>query len=296
MTSMRRKIIQELARQKLIEYDCMSLPISPKDFAQTKLDITVHSFDPPVPSVSGFLMQKGNNFGIGYSKAIKSKGFQNFTVAHELGHYFIDGHVMALLDNGIHKSCSGYISKNIYEQEADAFATEFLMPWKLISPLIQHQTPGFSVIKSISKECESSLLAAAIRYTAVAKDCVAVVVSHEGVIEFMTASDSFRRIPSVADNWLRRDSILPQQVPSAKLGFNYSWITQCEVIEEGCQLCDWFSGAPTLDVEEDIIGLGSYGRLLTVLIAHWDEEDMDEDDESGDSYIDRWQDGYFRKR
>jgi hypothetical protein len=49
-------------------------------------------------------------------------------------------------------------------------------------------------------------------------------------------------------------------------------------------------------VEEDVIGLGSYGRLLTVLLTEeLDSEDEDEV-EDGDEYIDRWKNGVFRRR
>ena len=44
-------------------------------------------------------------------------------------------------------------------------------------------------------------------------------------------------------------------------------------------LCEWFEGAPpTVEVIEEAIGLGSYGRVLTVLIIP-DLPDADESDE-----------------
>lgn len=88
----------------------MHVPVRPKDFAQ-QLDIVVQPFCPPELDISGYLMQVGNSFGIGYSTAIRSVGFQNFTVSHELGHYFIDDHPAAILGGGKHLSRSGYISK-----------------------------------------------------------------------------------------------------------------------------------------------------------------------------------------
>src|SRR5260370_8027492 len=42
--------------------------------------------------VSGCLSSAGNTFGIFYSDSITSEGFRRFTVAHELGHYFLEGH------------------------------------------------------------------------------------------------------------------------------------------------------------------------------------------------------------
>lgn len=292
ITRQREKAIQQLARTKLIEYDSMHLPVRPMRFAEEKLGIVVQSFDPGKPDVSGFLMVSGGKFGIGYSTAIANRGFQNFTVAHELGHYFIDGHSDALLGEGLHFSKSGFISPDVYEREADVFATEFLMPWKLIAPLVDRSVQGYPAITAISENCESSILASAIRYTAVANEPVAVIVSHEGEIEFMTASADFKQIPGI--DWLRRGQPLPTSVPSAAYGTRENWILAGDAAEEGSLLSSWFPGAGRIEVEEDVVGLGGYGRLLTVLIADWQAENDEDEEEGGDDYIDRWNKGVFR--
>jgi len=43
------------------------------------------------------LVKAGDQFGIMYATNIPIKGFQKFPIAHELGHYGIDGHCNALL-------------------------------------------------------------------------------------------------------------------------------------------------------------------------------------------------------
>lgn len=285
--------IQGLAREKLIEYGRMSLPVNPKDFAQ-QLDILVQPFDPAQPDISGYLMQQGNSFGIGYSTAIRSEGFQNFTVAHELGHYFIDDHPRAILDNGKHFSRSGYISKDRFEEEADAFATELLMPWKLIEPLIRANTGGFGTIKAIADGCESALLASAIRYTQVTRECVAVIVSYLGLVEFMTASTSFKQIPEI--DWLRKRDALPPEAPSKRFSNELEWIGAGQIAEEGGRLSAWFPGARDREIEEDVVGLGSYERLLTVLMTEETESEDDDNEADETDYIDRWKQGIFRRK
>ena len=271
----------------------MRLPVDPKAFAQ-QLDILVQPFAPSQPDISGFLMQQGNSFGIGYSTAIRSLGFQNFTVAHELGHYFIEDHPAAILSTGQHYSRSGYISKDRYEEEADAFATELLMPWKLIEPVITARKGGFGTIKAIADNCESSLLASAVRYAQVTKECVAVIVSHLGAVEFMTASESFKQISGL--DWLRKKDSLPSSAPSTKFSGNRDWIEACNVSEEGVRLSEWFPGVRDRDVEEDVVGLGSYSRLLTVLVTQDIDEAEEEEKEVQDDYVDRWKHGYFRSK
>ncbi len=240
-------------------------------------------------------MHQGTSFGIGYSTAIRSVGFQNFTVAHELGHYFIDEHPLAVLGaNGKHFSRSGYISKDRFEEEADAFATELLMPWKLIESIVQKEPGGFQTIKTIANCCESSIVASAIRYAQISKESVAVVVSHLGVVEFMTASETFKMIPGL--DWLRKRDCLPSNVPSSRFSTDSGWIESCNVAEEGCDLSTWFPGTDSCEVVEDIVGLGSYGRLLTVLVAENAPEREDETEPDGDDYIDRWRQGFFRSK
>ena len=69
------------------------------------------------------LLRRGNTFGIAYATHINSIGFQNFSVAHELGHYFLPGHVEAVLANDdVHDSRAGFASGDRYEMEAEHFA------------------------------------------------------------------------------------------------------------------------------------------------------------------------------
>ncbi len=293
MTRVRKQEIQSIAWHALKEHEGMALPVRPKEFAEVKLGMTVLDFDPPEPSISGFLMQCGEEFGIGFSTAIRNEGFQNFTIAHELGHYFIDGHAEELLRDGHHYSHSGFISSDPREREADVFATEFLMPWKLIGPLVNGGNRGFSAIKGVADRCESSLVASAIRFAEVTKECVAVIISHRGCVEFMVASEAFRQVPGI--EWFKRGDRLPSKTPSAALSVDHEWIRACGIREEGANLSDWFSGAPNLEVEEDAVGLGNYGRLMTVLITDWSEDEQ-ENEEDEDNWIERWEEGRFRSR
>ncbi len=283
--------IKGIARTSLIERDLMTLPVEPKQLAKA-LDITVEPFDFGKRDISGCLMNVGGSFAICYSTSIKSLGFQNFTIAHELGHYLIPGHYEAVLSSGRHFSSSGFISADTYEEEADAFASELLMPWKLIETQIRAKRPGFESIKAISESCNSSLVASAIKFCEHSKECVAAVVSLNGTIEFMTASDSFKQLPNLG--WLRRGQSIPVNVPSAVRSSDEEWITACGIEESGSMLHHWFPNAPRIEVEEDIVGLGSYGRILTVLLAEWDQEEEEEEEGKSDDWIERMNKGYFR--
>ena len=76
-----------------------SLPIDPFEIAARK-DILCQANSSLGSGISGCMMKVGDNFGIVYSTRFPSEGFQRFTVAHELGHYFMDGHISHLFANG----------------------------------------------------------------------------------------------------------------------------------------------------------------------------------------------------
>lgn len=59
-----------------------------------------------------------------------------------------------------------------------------------------------------------------------------------------------------------------------------------------CCLQGWFGGPYDIEVSEDVIGLGSYSKTLTVLydIALPDEEERDEEESIRDSWVPRFRD------
>ena len=110
----------------------------------------------------------------------------------------------------------------------------------------------------------------------------------------MTASESFKQISGL--DWLRKKDSLPSSAPSTKFSGNRDWIEACNVSEEGARLSAWFPAVRDRDVEEDVVGLGSYGRLLTVLVTQEIDEAEEEERDVEDGYIDRWKHGYFRSK
>src|SRR3954469_17231538 len=129
LSNIRRQAVAKCAQDLVNELKIASLPVEPIRIA-TDRGITVQSWNPSKRGVSGFLMKQGDSFGISYSSFIENQGFINFTVGHELGHYFLPGHVGKLFANGddIHYSHSGFVSSENCEKEADLFSANLLMP------------------------------------------------------------------------------------------------------------------------------------------------------------------------
>lgn len=219
---------------------------------------------PNIAGASGMLIKNGDNFAIGYATNIDNVGYQRFTIAHELGHYFLDGHAEALLANdNIHYSNSGTSSDIKYEKEADCFAANLLMPRKMFRSSMRTAGKSLEAILKLSDTCITSHEATAIRFTDCHDDCVAMIISKGSVIEYCIMSPEFKRIPSLT--WIRRGESLPRNSYTYEFNQDQKNIIN-QVKKEGhSYLQDWFGGPHELEISEDVFGLGDYGKTLTFL-------------------------------
>ena len=107
------------------EQGIAKLPVDPVAVAKS-LGILVQPKPASARGVSGMLIRYGEEYAISYASHIDNEGFKRFSVAHELGHYCLPGHVDAIFLHGaVHESFAGFGSQNPYELEADHFAAGF---------------------------------------------------------------------------------------------------------------------------------------------------------------------------
>lgn len=281
ISAIRSAEILQCARQVVRDHGYTALAVDPKEIARRK-DILIQPFRPKSPGISGVLMMAGGVFSIGYSTAIGNTGFENFTVAHELGHYFLDGHGEAILNGGAHYSKSGYMSNDVHEKEADLFASELLMPEFLMRPAINKGGCGFAVIQRLAEEGQTSIVATAIRYAKLADDPVAVILSEGQEVQWCFMSDCLQECRGLT--WPAKKSQVPPQSPTSAFNRNASKIESGERVEDFTSLRTWFGGGPDVELQEDVVGLGHYGKTLTVLFTQTALEEDDEDvegDEDG---------------
>jgi Zn-dependent peptidase ImmA (M78 family) len=130
------------AEQVVNELAIRALPIDPIAIAR-KWQIEVVAKPARVASVSGMLMRLGEDYGIAYAIHIDNPGFQRFSIAHELGHYHLPGHIAAVLrDRDIHESRAGFNSGDRYELKADHFAAG-LAVWQFF---LSKESPALSAL------------------------------------------------------------------------------------------------------------------------------------------------------
>ena len=110
MAVARERSLAAIAGERLVDERKLQLPIDPFEIARSE-GITV--LEKRVGAgVSGMFMRVGDEFAIAYAAHIDNEGFQRFSVAHELGHYFLEGHIEHVLKIGdVHESRAGFTSK-----------------------------------------------------------------------------------------------------------------------------------------------------------------------------------------
>lgn len=271
-----------LAAEQIIKgLGITSLPIDPFAVAHDR-EIEVVAKSACDAGVSGMLIRVGNEFAIAYATHIDNEPFQRFSVSHELGHYFLPGHVDAVIgENGIHESRAGFASNNRYEIEADRFAAGFLMPRHLFFPALQKSGEGLAAVESLAALCKTSLHATAIRYTQCAREPVAIVLSVGSRIDHCFMSDTLKALDGI--DWIRKREAVPRNTPTFAFNKDGENVRRAVRIEDASNLQDWFGGRRSIEISEDVVGLGRYGKTLTVL---YNIELPDEDEEA--ALVESW--------
>jgi hypothetical protein len=255
----------------------VSLPVDPFAIA-THQGIVCNQIKSASLGVSGCLSKSGDDFTIFYGSGFPNAGFLRFTVAHELGHYFLDGHYEYIFADkrGRHQSDSGFGSEDKYEREADAFAAALLMPEKLFLAGSGWTKTGFKAIESLAEACNTSLTATAIRYACLSVDPIAVVCSMGRQIRFAFMSPSLKGTRGIT--WIKKNTAVPDGTATAKFNKDPSNIARARRVNSTSTMETWFEGGGTAELVEEVIGLGEYGRTLTVL---WTESLPDSDEAEG---------------
>lgn len=117
-----------------------------------------------------------------------------YSLAHELGHYYLDHHRAYLMRGGKpHRSRSEFSADVLVEREADAFAAGLLMPQKLVRPLVNEDELSILRIEEISARCHTSLISTAIRAVRLSDFPCALAGIKAGLIAWMFPSPALIR-------------------------------------------------------------------------------------------------------
>ena len=129
-----------------------------------------------------------------------------FTLAHELGHYFIDAHRVGL-QIGIlvpHSSNTNKKQFDTIEREADYFASCLLMPESRFQNEIFRKKFNYDLIQSLASQYNVSITACAFRFAQIGNHPIMIVYAENGIVKWKLESDDFPY------KWLLNDKKIPE--------------------------------------------------------------------------------------
>ena len=138
------------------------------------------------------LVRTGKRVTIMVSDRIKDPAARKFVIAHELGHFCLEHPSLPphLLSHGANTRTE----ERDYEAEANAFASELLMPHALIQRWCDVSPVSLDVSWRISQTFATSILASAIRFAELSPERCAAVFCKRRAVAWFSPSATFTRV------------------------------------------------------------------------------------------------------
>ena len=117
---------------------------------------------------------------------------------------------------------------------------------------------------------------------------VAIVISTGPTIDFCFMSETIKSLPQLS--WLRKGTPVPQGTVTAQLNANARRVADGERDEADIDIMDWLGGTVQFARLEQVVGLGNYGKTLTVITCPsvQDETYGEDDGEDEEDLAARW--------
>lgn len=220
------------------------------------------------PHFDGMLEYSNSRFHIYcnlYYARDPTGGRARFTIAHELGHYFIDSHRNALVSGKMapHGSRGDFQSRNEIERQADSFASTLLLPTGKVRARQRAVAFGLIGVLALAKEFQTSLSSTAIRYTNLSeRPCAVIRWTSEGV-SWMVVN------PKMWEQGVRWTNITRETLPrDSATGIVLSG-KSTGVEKRGTVATTWFTKRGPLVWSDSILieeafSLGEYGALTFI--------------------------------
>lgn len=205
------------------------------------------------PSVRRFLLFYPN------SKSDTDWKQTRFSIAHELGHFYLPDHRKLLMSGRTHNSRSGFICDNVLEREADEFAAALLIPDRLLASTPIAKQISLDSIVNVSMKADASVTASAIRGTRYTEEASILIASQNGRVRFIVPSEEAQALGYrwIAQTHFPMDSVTGRYVKSDGKSASSGRATSAT----------WFPDArETRDGWEEVMTLGKTGIVLTLLI------------------------------
>lgn len=200
---------------------------------------------------------------------------RRFIIAHELGHCILHktGSVRPCSEGDLFRYEEGN-----REAEANWFASELLMPGRLLAAHCDAPQPNFAAVKRVAALCRTTLTATSIRFVQLTAERCCVVWSERGKVKWAVRSPDF-------PTWVERGRALSSLSHAADVFAGKSVPVGFQRVPQTAWLDQRVLGG--CDVLEETLAFSRLGASLTMLwLPQGDnEEDRDSDDNDDDA---RW--------
>ncbi len=266
--SAREREVRQCAADLLAHLGVTEPPVDPAWIAR-RLGLTIQERALP-PEVFSALWKDGDRFGIIVSESCPTTAHLRFSLAHELGHYHLDGHLEQAgpATGGLIGTAEGRDEGREARLEAEAnwFASELLAPTAYLAARIRQIKPSIETVIALAQEFGTSLTMMANRHAELTDRILATVRCLDGSFERVFLSARLRECEW--HNTLAPGAPVPRGTATSSLTRDSVGLEDGWGRSSAGMACDWFIGAPTaLEIEEDAIWLASYGRVLTLLLG-----------------------------
>jgi Zn-dependent peptidase ImmA (M78 family) len=185
--------ILRFARQRKAPIDPLQIAAEEIDRLRVVGDDFKKAFDGQLeyhPKKKRFLLFYNNRYDRGLP-AGEHHPRTRFSIAHELGHFYLERHNRFLRRGGRKHGSKGEFSNDyITEREADSFAARLLMPGHLVEPMVNEGELSLDRIEEIAGTFKTSMLSTARRSVAVSDFPCAVVGIRNGLIAWVCRPNS----------------------------------------------------------------------------------------------------------
>lgn len=191
-----------------------------------------------------------------------------FSIAHELGHYYLPAHRALLLRGKFHNSKTGFTCENQLEREADFFAAALLLPESTLRDLCRRKK--FLTLKKIlelARQWQTSATCTAIRYAEFASEPCAVLISKNGTIRYCVPSEdaAYRGFRWLGTRHVPRGTATAEAATRQGSG---------QIVERASHTEIWFSERrAACNLWEEAFPLGYTGQVLTMLAFEPEDDD-----------------------
>jgi hypothetical protein len=267
----------DIAKSALQALGMWRLPVNPETIAREEgIELAPGQYGEKFDARIEFIAS-AKTFILYYRTAVhgRTEGRVRFSLAHELGHFYLPSHRKYLLRGDSHNSVADFRSRDPRENEADEFASALLMPRELFVAEMKRRSSTYCTLSDLRKMADNvfqtSITSTVRRYCQFDWEPCAMVISEAGKVKWARHSDSMKPLGM---SYIEFGSRVPNTSPTSKLWERLRTSDSLEPVEERVDADVWYERPGRGRLWEEAMPLGYTGLVLTFLTL----EDPDRDE------------------